>query len=110
MATTKDTKTTPKTHKTPETAAIMAALDDIRRNSLITARQLLTVDDVSVLTGMTKQYLRLLCHQREIPHYKPRGRLVYFDKDEITAWLKRNRIEMNEEAEENAAIYDYLNR
>lgn len=71
---------------------IFQELADIKRNTLLAAKNVLTLEDVALLTGLSKQSLYQLTRRGEIPHYCPRGKQLYFDRAEIEAWMKRNRI------------------
>jgi excisionase family DNA binding protein len=42
---------------------------------------------------------------KNIPYYKPEGKLIFFKKDELDEWLLRNRQSTNEELEREAAKY-----
>jgi hypothetical protein len=41
----------------------------------------------------------------DIPHFKPSGKKIYFDKPELIQWLKRKPARTREETEEKAASY-----
>lgn len=84
---------------------IMDAIEEIKKYSLIAAKEVLLVDDVSMLTGISKSYLYKMTHNRSIPHYKPNGKCLYFDKREIEKWMRQNRVNTNEEAEQKALAY-----
>ena len=77
---------------------ILQELADIKRNTLLAAKNVLTIEDVAALTGLSKYSLYRLTHRGEIPYYCPRGKQIYFDRSEVEAWLKRNRV-VNPEAE-----------
>lgn len=84
---------------------VIFILKEIQRNSLLAAKQVLSIDDVAMLTGLSRSHLYKLTSANEIPHYKPNSRLLYFDKTEVENWMKRNRVGANSEAEEYAAGY-----
>lgn len=84
---------------------IMERLDAIERYSLLGAKTVLTMDDVVLLTGLSKSHVYKMTCNKEIPHYKPNGKYVYFDKAEIEEWMKRNRVLTTQEAEQNASAY-----
>jgi excisionase family DNA binding protein len=67
-------------------------LDRIERNSLLAAKNVLTLEDVALLTGLSKSWLYKATYKHQIPFYKPNGKQVYFDRNEIECWLKHNRI------------------
>ena len=81
---------------------IMNKLVAIERNTLLAAKNVLTPDDVVQLTGMSKSYLYKLTSTRQIPHYKPNGKMVYFNREELEKWLQSNRVATDEELEQKA--------
>lgn len=85
-------------------------LDRIERNTLLAAKNVLTLDDVVLLTGLRKSHLYNLTHRKEIPYYRPRGKQIYFDRTEVEAWMKQNRANTRGEAESKAAAYCAGNR
>lgn len=91
--------------KSTETKAIMKKLDNIERNTLLASKQMLTIEEASLYTGFTKRYLYKLTHEKAIPFYKPSGKNVRFDKDDLTNWMRQNRTNSREEAEQQAAAY-----
>lgn len=79
---------------------ILELLRSIEQNTLLQAKQVLTTDDVSRLTGLGEIQLRNLRAEKRIPYYKKTRKLVYYDKDEINAWMKENRVITIDEARE----------
>lgn len=84
---------------------ISKQLDRIERNTLLAAKKVLTFDDVVLLTGLSKSHLYKMTHTHQIPCYKPRGKQLYFDREEIEAWLKQNRMATQEETDTKATNY-----
>lgn len=84
---------------------IISRLDAIERYSLLAAKNVLNFDDVATLTGLSKSHLYKLTCTRQIPHYKPNGKQVYFDRSEVEAWMKQNRVNTQTEAEQQAINY-----
>lgn len=83
---------------------ILFRLANIERMTMLAAKTVLTLDDASLLTGLSKSHLYQLTYRKEIPHYK-RAKLIYFDKAEIESWLKSNRVSTNDELEQVASDY-----
>ncbi len=84
---------------------ITARLDAIERYSLLSAKNVLTLDDVAILTGLSKSHLYKLTSSKQIPHYKPNTKSMYFDRVEIEEWMKQNRVQTQAEAEQKAVSY-----
>ena len=80
-------------------------LDAIERYSLLAAKNVLNLQDVELLTGLKRSHLYKLTCTRQIPHYKPNGKQVYFDRAEVEAWMKQNRVNTKNEAEQKAIAY-----
>ena len=73
--------------------------------ALLSVKTVLTLDEVAVYTGLSKSYLYKLTSTGQIPHSKPNGKNVYFDKLTIDSWLMRNQVKTSEEIEVEAATY-----
>lgn len=84
---------------------ILERLATIERYSLLAAKNMLNIDDVVLLTGLSKQHIYKLTCKGQIPFYKPNGKNMYFDRKEIENWMRQNRHNTQEEAEQQAAVY-----
>lgn len=62
--------------------------------------EILTIEEVSELTGYKKTTIYKLTHERKIPFHKPAhgGRRIFFKREEINQWLQSNRVETREES------------
>ena len=54
-------------------------------------RKALSVNEASQFTGLSRNYLYKLVHQKKIPCYKPMGGRVFFKQEELEAFIFRNR-------------------
>ncbi|MEZ4952616.1 MAG: helix-turn-helix domain-containing protein [Saprospiraceae bacterium] len=68
-------------------------------------KKALTLDEVAAYTGLSKSYLYKLTSTGGIPCYKPRSKMVYFDREEIDQWLLQNPIKTKAEIDAEAATY-----
>lgn len=84
---------------------ITAKLNAIERYTLLGAKNVLNLDDVAVLTGLSKSHLYKLTSTKQIPHYKPNTKAVYFDRAEVEKWMLQNRVTTQAEAEQQALAY-----
>ena len=80
-------------------------IDMILRYSLLAAKNVLTLDDVALLTGLSKSWLYKATCKNEIPYYKPNGKMLYFDRKEIEDWMRQGRVKTNAELEQEVANY-----
>lgn len=79
---------------------LLERLDDLERAigraqiySLLSAKTMLDIEDVQLLTGMSKGHIYRLTCTRAIPYYKPNGKLIYFKREDVDAWMQQNRVE-----------------
>ena len=56
-------------------------------------KRLLTREEAAQFLGMTIDGLRGLTYKKLISYYKPNGKNIYFDVDELVAWQKKNHFE-----------------
>ena len=68
-------------------------------------KEVLTLNEVSNYTGLSKSHIYRLCSTGGIPFYKPFGKVNYFDRIEIISWLKQNRLATNKELESQASTF-----
>ena len=75
---------------------IMQQLAEIKALTLLAAKEMLTMDDAVLYTGLGKSCLYVLTCKKKIPFYKQNGKNIYFKKSELNDWLQRNRVASEE--------------
>lgn len=88
---------------------LLKMVADIQKFSLLSAKDVLTLEDVALLTGYSKNYLRTLMCRREIPFYRPEGRKPYFSKEEINRWLLQNHVPTQNDVNAVQFLKNYVN-
>lgn len=68
-------------------------------------KDIMTIEEASWYTGMSKSYLYKLTSKNMIPFYKPLGKMVYFEKSELDNWLRQNHVSSMAQLEAKAAKY-----
>lgn len=58
---------------------------------LLANKKVLTLDEACDYTGMSRSYLYRLTSSGIIPHSKPSGKLVYFEREALERWLLQNK-------------------
>lgn len=76
--------------------------DLVKAKILFCTKEVLTSDEVARYMGISKSYLYKLTMRREIPHYKPMGKVCYFNRVEVEKWLQTNRVATDEEITQKA--------
>lgn len=80
--------------------AIFQKLEMIQKQ-IQNQNKILKIDDVVKLTGWSKSHVYKLTASNRIPHYKPYGKTIYFNREEIESFILSNRINTIEEIEES---------
>ena len=73
--------------------------------AILSQKEVLTFDEAVQFTGMSKSYMYKLTSAHKIPHYKPSGKMVYFNRGELQTWLLQNRVSTHDELESKAQAY-----
>ena len=77
---------------------------------LFLTKNVLSFDEASKFLNLSKNYLYKLTSGNLIPHYKPQGKMLYFEKVELEAWLRQNPIKTQAQIEQEAQKYILNNR
>jgi len=68
-------------------------------NILFLGKEVLNLEEAAIFLGITKSSLYKMTDEQTIPFYRPRGDLVYFEKKDLLAWLRKNKIMSKEEVD-----------
>lgn len=79
--------------------------DLITANTIFCTKEVLTSDEAARYMGVSKSYLYKLTMNQQIPHYKPMGKMCYFNRLELEQWLQNNRVATAMEIEQRAQAY-----
>ena len=79
-------------------------------SGLLSQKKVLTFDEVALFTGLSKSHLYKLTSSGKIPHYKPNGKVIYFERSQIESWLLQNPVKTISEIEKEAASFIMLNK
>ena len=77
---------------------------------LFLTKNVLSFDEASKFLNLSKSYLYKLTSGNLIPHDKPQGKMLYFEKVELEAWLRQNPIKTQAQIEQEAQKYILNNR
>ena len=79
--------------------------DLITANTIFCTKEVLTSEEVAKYMGISRSYLYKLTMRQQIPHYKPMGKMCYFNRAEVEKWLQSNRVATVDEIEQQAQAY-----
>jgi excisionase family DNA binding protein len=78
--------------------------------AVLNSKSVLTFDEAARYMGISKSDLYKRTSNREIPHFKPHGKMLYFDRVELENYLKQNPITTTNEIEAQAFSYTCTHR
>lgn len=79
--------------------------DMITANIIGCTKEVLTSKEAAQYMGISMSCLYKLTMSRQVPHYKPTGKMVYFNRLELEQWLLSSRISTTAEIEQKAEAY-----
>ena len=68
-------------------------------------KNVLSFDEASKYLNLSKSYLYKLTSAQQIPHYKPQGKMIYFEKDALDAWLRQDPVKTQTQISQEASHY-----
>ncbi len=84
---------------------LIQVADLITANIIGCSKEILTSDEAARYMGISKSYLYKLTMRKQIPHYKPMGKVCYFNRAELEQWLQNNRVATDVELTDKANAY-----
>lgn len=87
---------------------ILKRLEIIEKHVLdqnIILKNVLNFNEACKYLELSQSHLYKLTSAGTIPHYKPNGKKLYFNRAELEEWLLRNRNTTQEEIDKEAANY-----
>lgn len=66
------------------------------------SKRVLTFDEAAAYTGISKSGLYKLTSRGDVPHYKPRGKMLYFEREELENWLLQGKVSSSAEIDQRA--------
>ncbi len=83
----------------------LTAIEATVKMAGLAQKEVLTFDEATAYTGLSKSWLYKLTSTKQIPHYKPTGKLCYFDRAELDSWIRQNRVSTTDEVEMQAQTF-----
>ena len=77
---------------------ILKKLDNIEsmlQQQNINTKEVLSFSEASILLDVSHSHLYKLTSTKQIPHYCPQGKKLYFERAELLQWMKKTHIKSN---------------
>jgi len=86
---------------------VLRQLQELKQLAIMQNKNVLTVSDLALLSGLSKSHIYKLVCAKRIPYYKNEGgKLTFFKKAEIEEWLCAYRVATRLENEQKALAYN----
>jgi len=92
-----------------DTILILERLNRLEK-LLIGSKEVLTFDEACDYTGISRSYLHKLTASGKIPHSKPNGKMLFFEKKRLVEWLLQNSRKSKNEIDAEAIAYTFRNK
>lgn len=92
---------------------IIEKLDNIEKmisEQNLLKKEVLNFSEACQYIDVSESHLYKLTSRKQIPHFCPQGKKLYFNRHEIDRWLQQNRKNTNDEIEREATDYILQNR
>ncbi|WP_415376400.1 helix-turn-helix domain-containing protein [Patiriisocius sp. Uisw_017] len=64
-------------------------------------KDFLSVEELAEYLGLSKSAVYKITSKKEIPHYNPGGKKIYFKRTEVNTWIESSRVASDIEVLEN---------
>ena len=82
-----------------------AIVEAISAKIAITQKKVLSTPEAAAYMNCSLSYLYKLTMQGKIPFSRPLGKMMYFNRQELEAWLMSNRVATSDEIRDKAQAY-----
>ena len=73
-------------------------------------KDVLNFSEALIYTGISESHMYKLTSTRQIPHSKPRGKLIFFDRKKLDSWRLSNPVITFQEIDSRTSTYIALNK
>lgn len=73
------------------------------------AKEIFSFSEACTYLNLSRSYLYKLTSGQQIPHFKPLGKMIYFEKEELDKWLRSNPIQTEEQLSAKAQHFTSSN-
>ena len=80
-------------------------LESLIKSQAMFQKEVLTFQEGCDYCGFMSGHMYKLTSSNAIPYYKPNGKMIFFRRSELDAWLLRNRTSTKDELEQEAGTF-----
>jgi excisionase family DNA binding protein len=83
-------------------------IEELLIGQTLLQKEVLSFKEACLYLEMSESHLYKLTSTRQIPHFCPNGKKLYFNRAELDQWLQRNRLSTKVDIEKEASTYVML--
>lgn len=83
----------------------LTRIEELLTSQSLLQKEVLTFKETCLYLEVSESHLYKLTSNRQIPHFCPNGKKLYFNRQELDQWLQRKRLATNEEMDVQALKY-----
>ena len=83
-------------------------IKELLKKQTIQQKEILTIEETAEFLDLSTSCLYKMTSNKEIPHYKPRGKKIYLKRQELEQWVLTSRVAPTDDFDNE--IEDYLGR
>ncbi len=85
-------------------------IKELLRRQAIQQKEILTIDEAAEFLGLSKSRLYKMTSNKEIPYYKPGGKVTYLNRQDLEQWILNSRISSTSDVDFEMETYVSGNR
>lgn len=80
-------------------------IKELLKKQTLQQKKFLTVEETSEFLGLSTSRLYKMTSDKEIPHYKPGGKKIYLNRQELEQWILRGRVDSINDVDDELDSY-----
>ena len=80
-------------------------IKELLKKQIIQQKEFLTIEEASEFLGLSTSRLYKMTSNKEIPHYKPGGKKIYLNRQELEQWILNSRVASNSDFDDELDSY-----
>ncbi|EDP96741.1 helix-turn-helix domain-containing protein [Kordia algicida OT-1] len=83
-------------------------IKELLKKQTLQQKEILTIEEASEFLGLSTSRLYKMTSNKEIPHYKPGGKKIYLNRQELEQWILNSRVDSINDVDDE--LDSYLSR
>lgn len=83
-------------------------IKELLKKQILQQKEILTIEEASEFLGLSTSRLYKMTSNKEIPYYKPGGKKIYLNRQELEQWILNSRVDSINDIDEE--LDSYLSR